>query len=711
MAQRNQSDMTQALSRFSDDSGRRGKTTFLPRRRWARAGRPSGPARRRIQAVTTNAAGQATDELAGNGFHTLSNFDSITGRLNARTTGASSQIQNLSYLWDKAGNLTQRRDVASNLTEAFIYDNLYRVTSSTLNSVNNLTVSYAANGNILTKTGLTGTYNYTTAQTGCTYTGQALQPHAVRNAGGVVYCYDKNGNMTLRGGQATTWFSYNLPNQIRKTATTHATFSYGASRARYKQVSVTASGQSMPAGTETTIYIGSLFEKVTKPSAVTEYKHTILAGGEAIAIKTLRSNSINDVRYLHKDHLGSVDAVTTDTATLVSRFSFDAFGKRRAAGTWTGTPTAAEWTTAAGVTHRGFTYHEQLDNVDLVHMNGRVYDPNIGRFLSADPIVQAPLMSQSLNRYSYVMNNPLSLVDPSGFSWLSKLFRKVLPQLLRIVINYFVPGLGEAFYHAYQIASNIYNVYNTLSSLANRNGGPAGAGPSAGSGVGIRLAAAGGPGPAQQLTFAGDDGGGARTDSCSLEDGVGCEPSNPTWDTYARNESIGLEVSTDAQGTTWIRGTITVSGYDAVNAARSISNIWGNVKGKYDGKRYRAQIRAVPAAGGGMITIGKLSDADTLSRQQAMLKAALACDSTLNPADIDVRKIGVAYVLSTEANTIWIGYSQSDSTYAHEFGHSIGLRHAPSESGSIMGYGRSKDGMYRSVKPRDLYNLATLYGK
>jgi RHS repeat-associated protein len=377
------------------------------------------------QSVATNAAGQATDELAGNGFHTLSNYDSITGRLNARTTGASSQIQNLSYLWDKAGNLTQRRDVASNLTEGFIYDNLYRVTSSTLNSVNNLTVSYAANGNILTKTGLTGTYNYTTAQTGCTYTGQALQPHAVRNAGGVVYCYDKNGNMTLRGGQATTWASYNLPTQINKTATTYTQFSYGASRARYRQVSVTAAGQNMPAGTETTIYIGSLFEKVTKPSAVTEYKHTILAGGEAIAIKTLRSNSINDVRYLHKDHLGSVDAVTSDTATLVSRFSFDAFGKRRAAGTWSGSPTAGEWSTAAGVTHRGFTYHEQLDNVDLVHMNGRVYDPNIGRFLSADPIVQAPLMSQSINRYTYVMNNPLSLVDPSGFSWLSKLFRSI----------------------------------------------------------------------------------------------------------------------------------------------------------------------------------------------------------------------------------------------------------------------------------------------
>jgi len=48
-------------------------------------------------------------------------------------------------------------------------------------------------------------------------------------------------------------------------------------------------------------------------------------------------------------------------------------------------------------------------------MNGRVYDPQIGRFLSADPFVQAPENSQSYNRYSYVWNNPLSAIDPSGY--------------------------------------------------------------------------------------------------------------------------------------------------------------------------------------------------------------------------------------------------------------------------------------------------------
>ena len=58
---------------------------------------------------------------------------------------------------------------------------------------------------------------------------------------------------------------------------------------------------------------------------------------------------------------------------------------------------------------------EMLDDYGLIHMNGRVYDPQIGRFLSADPFVQAPENSQSYNRYSYVWNNPLSAIDPNGY--------------------------------------------------------------------------------------------------------------------------------------------------------------------------------------------------------------------------------------------------------------------------------------------------------
>ncbi len=57
-----------------------------------------------------------------------------------------------------------------------------------------------------------------------------------------------------------------------------------------------------------------------------------------------------------------------------------------------------------------------LDHLDLVHMNGRIYDPLVARFMSADPIVTDPLNGQNYNRYSYVSNNPMGATDPTGFA-------------------------------------------------------------------------------------------------------------------------------------------------------------------------------------------------------------------------------------------------------------------------------------------------------
>ena len=367
------------------------------------------------QLVSSNAMGQAIDAEYANSLHTYSTYDSITGLLANRFTGASSQIQNLSYQWDNVGNLLERKDAALNLTEDFLYDNLNRMYQSKLNSTVNLSVGYDALGNITSKSDI-GT---------ATWTYDANHKHAVATAGSHSYSYDANGNMKTRDGSSLIWTSYNLPSLINQAASSAQLF-YGASRARYKQISTTASGGALPAGTETTVYVGNgLFEKVTKPSGVIEYKHYIFGGKEIVAIRTLRSNSANDTRYLHLDHLGSVDTITNESAAVVVKLSFDAFGKRRSPTSWGASPSTGDWTNIAAITHRGFTSHEELDNVGLIHMNGRVYDPLIGRFLSADPVIQVPLLLQSYNRYSYVINNPLSLVDPTGFSWLSSVFHAI----------------------------------------------------------------------------------------------------------------------------------------------------------------------------------------------------------------------------------------------------------------------------------------------
>src|SRR5690606_16162277 len=63
----------------------------------------------------------------------------------------------------------------------------------------------------------------------------------------------------------------------------------------------------------------------------------------------------------------------------------------------------------------GFTGHEHDEDLGLIDMGGRIYDPTLGPFLTADPVMQAPFWTQGLNRYSYVFNNPVNNIDPDGF--------------------------------------------------------------------------------------------------------------------------------------------------------------------------------------------------------------------------------------------------------------------------------------------------------
>jgi RHS repeat-associated protein len=66
-------------------------------------------------------------------------------------------------------------------------------------------------------------------------------------------------------------------------------------------------------------------------------------------------------------------------------------------------------------TTQGYTGQEQLDKVGLVHMNARLYDPDIGRFIQADDFVE-PEATQGLNRYSYVLKNPMTSAYPNQSS-------------------------------------------------------------------------------------------------------------------------------------------------------------------------------------------------------------------------------------------------------------------------------------------------------
>lgn len=359
----------------------------------------------------SDALAHPIDETFGNGMRSITGYDTVTGGMYYRqsgTGGSTSNLQNESYTRDRNGSVTQRHDGVQELTESFFYDSMNRLDYSTLqvgsgSATTNLDVTINAIGNMTYKSDA-GTFDYTTAQAGCSYYAH-VQPHAVRNVAGNVYCYDANGNMTSRQGAPITWTSFNQPNQIG-TGSNYSQFSYNANRQRWRQVA-NYSGTS-----ETTIYVGGLLEKVTR-GGVSEYKHYI-PSGSSTTIYTRRSNGTTSTYYVARNSLGSSDVITDGTGATVLRESFAAYGARRGS-VWSGSQSGADQTTVTSTTRRGFTDHEMLDNLNLINMNGRIFDPMLGRFASADPFIQDPMRSQSFNRYSYAMNQPLTLTDPSGF--------------------------------------------------------------------------------------------------------------------------------------------------------------------------------------------------------------------------------------------------------------------------------------------------------
>ncbi|MCC7258474.1 MAG: RHS repeat-associated core domain-containing protein [Gammaproteobacteria bacterium] len=366
---------------------------------------------------TVDARGNALDEslsmgVASPAISVISGYDPLTGLIESRTVGQGSPYtnrQNLAFEWDLNGNLKKRTDYnQGGLYEEFFYDALDRLDYSRRAGVQNLDVGYDARGNIASRLegGVAYSYEYN----------HAAHPHAVsavlHDCGCSCltdsYLYDANGNMTSRVGDAIGWSSYDLPLTLA-LGTYSSQFAYTPQRQRWKQVAVYAGT------TETTLYLGGMLEKVTR-GTVTEWKHRIPAGSGSLALHTRRSGATpaSSTYYVTGDHPGSATTVLEANGAVLTHLSFAAFGSRRRA-SWQDQLLPAEWGPITATTRRGFTGHEHLDNLSLVHMNGRVYDPKLGRFLSADPVYVGDLARpQTLNPYSYVGNNPLSAVDPSG---------------------------------------------------------------------------------------------------------------------------------------------------------------------------------------------------------------------------------------------------------------------------------------------------------
>jgi len=161
-----------------------------------------------------------------------------------------------------------------------------------------------------------------------------------------------------------------------------------------------------------------------------------MASGGVVGMHVENSDETVATRYFHKDHLGSISVITDEAGAVLERLSYDAWGKRRHAD---GSDDPSGSITSQS--SRGFTGHEELDSVGLVHMNGRVYDPLLARFGTADPMTESPFSTQGWNRYSYVGNSPLNFADPSGYCFMSCFCKSAF----RAIGNFFRQNWGSLF--------------------------------------------------------------------------------------------------------------------------------------------------------------------------------------------------------------------------------------------------------------------------
>jgi len=344
-------------------------------------------------------AGQIGSIYFGNGTQTAYSYDAKSSRLTSIATidPVLSTLLDKSYTYSAAGDVKSMTD-HKGVTYSYNYDSLHRLISETNDGP---AESFA-------EVVIENTYN------------DGYRPlHAPSsvsfNGGDYAYGYDANGNTAWMHNfndpanvraQTITYNADNMPKQIDwatdilgSNMDYRVEFEYdGQSRRVKKTKSWTPNG--FYETFHKTYYIGNHFEVVKG----TEVKY-IFAGNQRVAKVTAAGT-----HFFHKDHLGSSNVVTDyDNGAAAETSEYLPFGQTRDQ-------------TGTAISNYKFTDQELDPATGLYNYNARLYDPVVGKFISPDPVVpdifgvgkKYLYDPQFLNRYSYVSNNPINLIDPLG---------------------------------------------------------------------------------------------------------------------------------------------------------------------------------------------------------------------------------------------------------------------------------------------------------
>ena len=302
-------------------------------------------------------------------------------------------MQNLSYDYDKFGNLASRKDNLRNLEETFHYDKMNRLTDIYLGNTHSQII-YDPLGRMTDKQAdgqsVFANASFAAAQ------GQPARPHAMKSA-------ETAEGVFPSATQEITYTGFDKVKTIAEGGNTLA-YTYGYDQQRIRMV------ENIGDITRTKDYV-DVCEYITEDDGenTTEKMLTYLVGPYGVFAVVEQQDCEETVHYILKDHLGSWTTITDSEGNVEQELSFDAWGNLRDPETWSGVYNGAP------MFDRGFTGHEHMTAFGLINMNGRCYDPLTSSFLSVDAYVQDPTSAQAFNRYAYCGYNPLRYTDPTGW--------------------------------------------------------------------------------------------------------------------------------------------------------------------------------------------------------------------------------------------------------------------------------------------------------
>ena len=326
-------------------------------------------------------------------------FDAIRNELKSRSTGGDFNI-NESFDYDDNNRLVNWTDPVTGIKPQ-PNRNVYDVKGRILENDQIGTIKFQNSAKIYQPTGMTlnaaGTQNY-------------------KNDLIQTISYNENNDPVFIDGEKGD-----------------VSFQYGLTAMR-QQVTYGGNFGSDQEGQFTKFYSEDGSFEVIKNNATGQEKHILYIGGTPYESKIVYlkdfTQSSGSYKFLHKDYIGSILAISDEAGNKLEQRHFDAWGNFTHLQIGNGAiMTGRDAILNAANTliiDRGYTSHEHFMEVGIIHMNGRLYDPLLRRFLNADENIQDPTNTQNYNKYGYVMNNPLMFNDPSGEFWEAGLFLTIL---------------------------------------------------------------------------------------------------------------------------------------------------------------------------------------------------------------------------------------------------------------------------------------------